>query len=72
MPVVARPRGAVTETVGDAALLLDGSLDAMVELVHLAITDAELRGELRARGHARLADYSFDRTSAALRELLST
>jgi glycosyltransferase involved in cell wall biosynthesis len=72
VPVVARPRGAVTETVGDAALLLDGSLDAMVELVHLAITDAELRGELRARGHARLADYSFHRTSTALRELLST
>jgi len=70
VPVVARPRGAVIETVGDAALLLDGSLDAMTELVHLAITDSELRGILRARGHARLAAYSYDRTSAALRELL--
>jgi glycosyltransferase involved in cell wall biosynthesis len=70
VPVVARPRGAVTETVGDAALLLDGSLDAMTELVHLAITDAELRTTLRARGHARLEAYSFEHTSALLRELL--
>jgi L-malate glycosyltransferase len=71
VPVVARPRGAVTETVGDAGLLLDGTLDEMVELVHFAITDAELRAELRARGRARVADYSIERTSALLRELLS-
>jgi glycosyltransferase involved in cell wall biosynthesis len=70
VPVVARPRGAVTETVGDAALLLDGSLDAMTELVHLAITDAELRQTLRARGHARLGAYSYARTAQLLRELL--
>ena len=70
VPVVARPRGAVTETVGDAALLHDGPLDAMVELAHFAITDAELRGTLRERGHARLAAYSYPRTSALLRELL--
>ena len=67
---MARPRGAVTETVGDAALLHDGTLDEMVELVHFAITDAQLRRTLRERGHARLAAYSFERTSAALRELL--
>ncbi|MDX6664973.1 MAG: hypothetical protein QOG68_1179 [Solirubrobacteraceae bacterium] len=70
VPVVARPRGAVTETSGDAALLLDGTLDAMTELVHLAITDAELRGILRERGHARLAEYSYDHVAGMLRELL--
>ena len=70
VPVVARPRGAVTETVGDAGLLLDGELDAMVELVHFAITDAELRATLRERGHARLEGYSYARTSALLRDLL--
>jgi glycosyltransferase involved in cell wall biosynthesis len=70
VPVVARPRGAVTETVGDAALLLDGSLDAMAELVHLAIDDAELRGILRERGHARLEHFGYPHTSALLRELL--
>ena len=70
VPVVARPRGAVTETVGDAALLHDGPLDQMVELVHFAITDPELRGILRTRGHDRLSAYSYERTSALLRELL--
>jgi len=70
VPVVARPRGAVTETVGEAGLLLDGPLDAMAELVHLAIDDAELRGILRERGHARLDRYAYPRTSALLRELL--
>ena len=70
VPVVARPRGAVTETVGDAGLLLDGSLDAMAELCHLAITDAELRADLRGRGHARLEHYDHAHTSALLRELL--
>jgi glycosyltransferase involved in cell wall biosynthesis len=72
VPVVARPRGAVTETVGDAALLHDGPLDAMVELVHFAITDAELRATLRGRGHDRLAAYSYEHTSALLRELLES
>jgi glycosyltransferase involved in cell wall biosynthesis len=70
VPVVCRPRGAVTETVGDAALVHDGPLDAMVELAHFAITDAELRGTLRERGHARLAAFSYSRTTELLRELL--
>ena len=70
VPVVARPRGAVPETAGDAALLLDGSLDAMAELVHFAITDTELRATLRERGRARLAAYAPERAEAAMRELL--
>ncbi len=71
VPVVARPRGAVTETTGDAALVLDGSLDEMAELVHFAIADAELRATLRERGRARLAAYAPERAEAALRELLA-
>lgn len=70
VPVVARPRGAVTETVGDAGLLLDGSLDALAELAWLAMTDPELRATLRERGRARVERFSYERTSAALRELL--
>ncbi len=70
VPVVARPRGAVAETAGDAALLLDGSVDAMAELTHLAITDSELAGELRARGRARLAAYAPEESARALRALL--
>lgn len=71
VPVVARPRGALAETCGDAALLLDGSLDAMAELVHLAITDAELRATLRERGRTRLAAYAPERAEAAMRALLA-
>ncbi|MFL5844151.1 MAG: glycosyltransferase [Solirubrobacteraceae bacterium] len=70
VPVVARPRGAITETVGDAGLLLDGSLDAMAELTHFAMTDPELRATLRERGHARLRHYDYAHTTALLRELL--
>ena len=70
MPVVARPRGAITETAGDAALLLDGTLDAMAELVHLAVTDGELRSTLRERGRARLGGYAPERARAAMRELV--
>jgi glycosyltransferase involved in cell wall biosynthesis len=70
VPVVARPRGAVGETAGDAGLLLDGSIDAMAELTHLALIDAELRATLRERGRARLAAYAPERAEAAMRSLL--
>lgn len=70
VPVVARPRGAVAETAGDAALLLGGSLDAIAELLHLAIVDAELRATLRARGRARLDAYRPTIAQDAMRALL--
>jgi glycosyltransferase involved in cell wall biosynthesis len=70
VPVVARPRGAITETVGDAGLLLDGTLDALTELAWFAMTDPELRATLRPRAHARLERYDYAHTSALLRELL--
>jgi glycosyltransferase involved in cell wall biosynthesis len=71
VPVVARPRGAVPETVGDAALLLDGSLDAMAELAHFAVVDAQLRATLRERGRERLEAYAPRGAEAAMRELLA-
>jgi glycosyltransferase involved in cell wall biosynthesis len=70
VPVVARPRAAITETVADAGLVLDGSVDAMAELAHLAMTDAELRATLRERARARVAAYDRAGAEAALRELL--
>jgi glycosyltransferase involved in cell wall biosynthesis len=70
VPVVARPRGAVTETTGDAALVLDGSLDAMAELVHFAVVDEPLRATLRERGRRRLAAYAPAESERRLRELL--
>lgn len=68
LPVIARPSGAVPETVGDAALLVDDPDRAVVaELIHLAVSDAPLRSALRERGGRRLQVYAPERVAAALR-----
>jgi glycosyltransferase involved in cell wall biosynthesis len=68
IPVIARPDGAVPETVGDAALLVDDSDPAVVaELLDLAVRDEPLRASLRGRGKARLKLYSPDVVSERLR-----
>ena len=72
VPVIARPAGAVPEVAGDAAILVEDTDPAVLaELIHLAVTDAELRAELRARGQARAAAYRPEATEDALRELLA-
>ncbi len=58
VPVIARPAGAIPETAGDAALLTDDDLGVVTELVQLAVTDAELRSELRHRGFTRAAAFA--------------
>ena len=59
LPVIARPAGAVPETAGNAALLVDDpDLAVVAELVHLAITDSELRAEMKRRGEVRLQAYA--------------
>ena len=71
VPVVARPAGAVPEIAGDAAVFVDDNDPAVVaELLHLAVTDGELRAELRRRGAARVAAWAPERTESALREAL--
>ncbi len=68
VPVIARPAGAIPEVAGDAALLVEDRDPAVIsELLHLAITDAELRAELRRRGAERLAVYDPARIGARLR-----
>lgn len=70
VPVVARAAGGIPEVAGDAALLLpdaDPDLAVAAELVHLAVSDAELRESLRERGRARLDAYAIDRSAATLR-----
>jgi glycosyltransferase involved in cell wall biosynthesis len=55
VPVVARRAGAVAETVGDAALLLDSADHAYVAaVVHRVVTDTALRDRLVAAGQALL------------------
>jgi glycosyltransferase involved in cell wall biosynthesis len=58
VPVIARPFGAVPEVCGDAAILVEDSDPAVIaELLHVLHGDAELRAELRRRGHERLAAF---------------
>jgi len=71
VPVIARPVGGVPEVAGDAALLVeDDDLGVVAELIHLAVTDAELRAELRQRGRQRLRHFSAEHTAGALRQAL--
>ncbi|HVS29203.1 MAG TPA: glycosyltransferase [Solirubrobacteraceae bacterium] len=74
VPVVARAAGGVPEVAADAALLvdLDEELAVATELLALAISDDELRAELRRRGRARLADYEFERGAQRLREAVES
>jgi glycosyltransferase involved in cell wall biosynthesis len=72
VPVVARPSGGVPEVAGDAALLTDDpDLAVVAELVHLAVSDAELRSELRRRAPARLAAFDYSRTAERLHDALT-
>jgi len=59
---------ALPEQAGDAALLFDPlSVDAIADAVARLTTDAGLRDALRARGHARLQTFTWDRAAKAYR-----
>jgi len=69
VPVIARPAGGIPEVAGDAALLVsDGDPAVVAELLHLAVTDADLRRQLRARGAARARAYDFPEVARRLRD----
>jgi len=72
VPVIAQPAGGIPEVGGDAALLTGADdLAVVAELLHLAVSDPELRAELRRRGESRLEAYAYDRTAARLRDTLT-
>jgi glycosyltransferase involved in cell wall biosynthesis len=67
-PVVAADRGALPETCGDAALLVDpGDEEAIADAVLAAIGDERL---IRA-GRERAAEFTWERTARATDEALS-
>jgi glycosyltransferase involved in cell wall biosynthesis len=71
-PVIAADRAALPETCGDAAILIDPDDPRAIEgAVMRAATDAALGDDLRRRGLARAAQFSWDRTAAATHALLS-
>jgi glycosyltransferase involved in cell wall biosynthesis len=68
VPVIARPFGAVPEVVGNAALLVPDPDPAVIaELLHLVVSDAELRAELVRRGRDRLDAFTPERIAPRLR-----
>jgi glycosyltransferase involved in cell wall biosynthesis len=68
-PVITSNTGATAEVGDGAALLIDPrNVDAIAAAVCRMLTDGALRTELRARGIARAADFSWERTA---RETLS-
>jgi L-malate glycosyltransferase len=70
VPVIARDVGAIREVVGEAGVLLSehDNPDVVAELLRIVVGDAELRAELLARGERRLDAYTYERTSATLRD----
>lgn len=63
-PVVAANTSSIPEVVGDAALLVDPrDTDALAEALLRLLTEESLRRELIARGLARAAGFSWERTA---------
>jgi glycosyltransferase involved in cell wall biosynthesis len=70
-PVVAFDNTALPEVLGDAGVLVaDGDVTAMAEAVGRVLDDASLAADLRARGPARAAQFSWDATVAGYHEVL--
>ncbi len=66
VPVACANVSALPEVAGDAALLFDpASLDEVVGAVRLLLEDRELAQRLIARGHERVARFTWQRTGEA-------
>jgi glycosyltransferase involved in cell wall biosynthesis len=66
VPVVAARAGALPETCGDAALLVDpDEPEDIAEALLLAVRDEPTRARLSAAGPARAASFGWDRAAAA-------
>ncbi len=64
-PVVASNQSCMPEVLGDGAYMVDvRNIGEFTEALHLILTDEDLRGDLRRRGAAKVAEYSWDRAAA--------
>jgi glycosyltransferase involved in cell wall biosynthesis len=75
-PVVTSTASSLPEVAGDAALTVSpDDADALANALHRALTDAALRQELRAKGIARAATFTWEetarRTAAVYRHALA-
>ena len=72
VPVVARPGGAVPETLGGAGLLVeDRSPAAVAAAVHRVVTDDAVRRSLVAAGRRRLEEFDLQRSRRRLIDALT-
>ena len=72
-PVVATRTGAIPEFAGDAAMLIEpGDRAALRAALTRLLGDADLRGELRAKGPVRAAPYRWERSAELMQGLLET
>ncbi len=66
-PVVTSTVSSLPEVAGDAALMVDPlDVGAVAEALRRLLTDEALRGDLRARGLARAATFTWDRSARQL------
>lgn len=71
VPIVALSRAAVPETLGDAGILIDSVEPRRVAaLLEGLLEDADLMGDLAARGRERLKRYDVDHWSFVFRKVL--
>jgi glycosyltransferase involved in cell wall biosynthesis len=71
LPALIGDRGALPEVAGGAALEVDAEdPDAIAAGMRRLLEDSELRSRLSAAGRARAAEFSWERSAAAVREIL--
>lgn len=69
-PTITSKTSSLPEVVGDAALTVDpSSIDEIAAALHRIIQDDALRAELRRRGLARAAGFSWERTARRTKEV---
>ena len=73
IPVVASSASSVPEVVGEAGLLVSPTdTAAWTAALRQALEDTALRADLRARGLARAAEFTWARTAARWLDVLET
>ena len=63
-PVVCSNAASLPEVVGDAAVTVDPyDVEALAQAMHRVLTDSVVRDDLRAKGLARAAQFTWERTA---------
>lgn len=71
-PVVTSNVTAMPEVAADAALLVNpASTDEIAQAIKSIVCETQLRSQLREKGLARAAEFSWDKTIAEVREVLA-